>query len=392
VSHHPRRIPLIFPAALAACSNAGAGTPVVVDAATDVPVTVDAGGRDAALVARDGSKRDSASPTATSPTDSGQPDDAAARQEGGLPDTGAHAGDASVKDAHSSDASAAPVDSGSHAEASVTCAAGSPSATTAPATVDTSCFASTFVDAFDAYDISSGPVADGMHPNERWFNGTDQCCMSPSNGWPGAMYPTASQTTGQPVNPYSLIPGGGLQISLTESNDEWFSGVMTSVDKNGSGFSQTYGYFEMSAQLAPGTGTWPAFWMLSLPIGTLHGEIDVFEQLGCSPPLNPANESIFHFTLHDWNADTTPATYEAHDLPNLTTGYHRYGLLWNATYMALYFDGALLFTTPTPSVMIGTPYFLLADMGVGSGWVTTETPNPSNLLVAYIHAYSVPSF
>ncbi len=272
------------------------------------------------------------------------------------------------------------------------CVGGPPSPTTAPATIDTACFVSSFDDEFDAYDISSGPVDDGKYPNERWFNGTDQCCMSPSNGWPGVMYPTASQTTKMPVNPYSLIPGGGLQISLQEANQEWFSGVMTSVDQNGAGFSQTYGYFEMNAQLAPGTGTWPSFWMLSLPMGTPGGEIDVFEQLGCSPPLNPAVEAIFHFTLHDWKGGTTPAAYTTQGLPDLTAAYHRYGLLWNKTYMALYFDGALQFSTPTPDVMIDTPYYLLADMGIGSGWVTTETPNPSNLLIKWIRAYTVPGF
>ena len=196
------------------------------------------------------------------------------------------------------------------------CASGPPSPTTAPATIDTTCFVSSFDDDFTAYDIASGPVDDGLHPGERWFNGTDQCCMSPSNGWPGVMYPTAAQSDGMPVNPYSLVPGGGLQISLQQSNDEWFSGVMTSVDKNGAGFAQTYGYFEMSAQLPPGTGTWPSFWMLSLPMGAPGGEIDVFEQLGCSPPLNPAVESIFHCTLHDWKGGTTPAAYTTQNLPD----------------------------------------------------------------------------
>ena len=233
-----------------------------------------------------------------------------------------------------------------------TCVNGAPSLTTAPATIDLSCLTTTFDDDFTAYDISSGPMDDGMHPNERWFNGTDQCCMSPSNGWPGVMYPTPGQTSGQPVNPYSILPGGGLQIRLQESNNEWFSGVMTSVDGNGDGFSQAYGYFEMETQLPPGTGTWPSFWMLSLPMGTAGGEIDVFEQLGCSPPLNPAVEKIFHFTLHDWAAGTTPAAYEAQVTPDLTAGYHRYGVLWNSTYMALYFDGALLFSSPTPASTI----------------------------------------
>lgn len=38
------------------------------------------------------------------------------------------------------------------------------------------------------------------------------------------------------------------------------------------------------------------------------------------------------------------------------------------------------------------PYYLLADMGIGSGFTTTQTPNPSNLNIQYIRAYSVPGF
>jgi len=195
------------------------------------------------------------------------------------------------------------------------------------------------------------------------------------------------------VNPYSLIPGGGLQISLQEVDGEWFSGVMTSIDGNRSGFTQQFGYFEMSAQLPPGTGTWPSFWMLSVPLpdGGGGGEIDVFEQYGGNPPLAAGFDTAFNFTLHDWAAGTTPYHFIAENLPDVTAAYHRYGLLWNANYMALYFDGALQTSTPTPSVML-RPYYLLADMGLGGGWITTATPSPSNMEIKYIRAYTVPGF
>ena len=308
-------------------------------------------------------------------------DDAGTADAGAAPDASVPPPPPPTPDAAAPDASAPPTSGCTPTDPNV-----------APGTVDPSCFTATFNDEFSTYDISSGPFDDGLHPQEKWFNGTDQCCMSPSNGWPGVMYPTASQAGNQAVNPYSLLPGGGLQISLTESHDEWFSGVMTSVDGNENGFAQTYGYFEMSTQLPPGTGTWPSFWMLSLPRNQPGGEIDIFEQLGCSPPLDPAVESIFHFTLHDWKGGTTPFAYTADDLPDLTAGYHRYGLLWNRTYMALYFDGVLLASSPTPSVMIDVKYFLLADLGIGAGWDTTQTPSPSNMLVKYIKAYSVAGF
>lgn len=75
----------------------------------------------------------------------------------------------------------------------------------------------------------------------------------------------------------------------------------------------------------------------------------------------------------------------------MTADYHRYGLLWNKTYIAIYFDGALLWSAPTPIVM-KRPYYLLVDMGVGSGFDTTQTPSPSNLLIKYVRAFTVPGF
>jgi beta-glucanase (GH16 family) len=228
-----------------------------------------------------------------------------------------------------------------------------------------------------------------MFPNERWFNGTDQCCLSPSDGSGSANYPTAGSNG--PVNPYSLIPGGGLQIRLQKVGTTWYSGVMTSVDQNGDGFSQQYGYIEYSAKLAPGTGTWPGLWMLSMPPHAAGGEIDILEQYGCNPPLDPVVYTIFHTTFHDWTNTSLTVAYTAMNQPDLTADYHRFGLLWGATYTALYVDGKLVWSTPTLAIM-KRPYYLLADMGVGGGWDTTQTPSPSDLLIKYIRAYTVPGF
>jgi hypothetical protein len=309
---------------------------------------------------------------------------ATAAPDGAVDEAAAPANDAAVDVGRAGD-----VENGDAKGDEAVCTGGIPDPAKAPSSIDPSCLTATFADDFQVYDVSSGPVADGKYNGERWFNGTEQCCLSPSDGLPAANYPTPGPQGA--VNPYSILPGGGLRISLQKVGNEWFSGVMTSIDKNGQGFAQQYGYFEASMKLAPGTGTWPAFWMLSAPGGP-GGEIDVFEQYGCNPPLDPKVEHIFHTTLHDWSANPPTATaYTATVTPDLTADYHRYGLLWNATYIALYFDGQLQWSTPTLSVM-KRPYYLLADMGMGSGWDTTQTPNPSNLDIRYIRAYSVPGF
>jgi Glycosyl hydrolases family 16 len=350
--------------------------------------------------------RDSAHGSHTSDSGPGSaPADAATPgREGSSPDTdaGASQPESGASEASAPETSAPAVDAGGAVDSSVSpdapaaedaapavCPMGPPSATAAPSTVDVSCFSSTFDDEFLVYDVSSGPVADGMFPNERWFNGTEQCCMSPSGGQAGVNYPTPGPNG--PVNPYSLIPGGGLQIQASLAGNTWFSGVMTSVDQNGNGFSQQYGYFEYSVKLAPGAGTWPGLWMLPLPLHVAGGEIDILEQYGLNPPVNPVAYTELHITLNDWTNAQPGTSTLAMGLPDLTAAYHRVGLLWNDTYMAFYLDDALLWSTPTLDVM-KQPYYLLADMGLGSGWDTSQTPNPSNLAIQYIRAYTVPGF
>jgi Glycosyl hydrolases family 16 len=327
-------------------------------------------------------------------------DDSAAGADGGAPDGGGSTtspdGGGGVADAApaprdaSHDGAPAPAtDAAPDVDARPPCTTGVPDPTHAPQAIDVACFTSTFDDGFVDYDVSSGPVADGLHPVERWFNGTEQCCMSPSGGLKGVNYPTPGASG--PVNPYSLLPGGGLQIRAQHIGDTWFSGVMTSVDQDGKGFAQKYGYFEWNAKLAPGTGTWPGFWMLPLPVHAQGGEIDILEQYGQNPPLDPATATRFIMTVHDWTNAQPGTQFVATGLPDLTAAFHRVGLLWNATYMALYFDGKLQWSTPTLDVM-KRPYYLLADMGVGSGWDTSQTPSPSDLQIKWIRAYSVPGF
>jgi beta-glucanase (GH16 family) len=54
--------------------------------------------------------------------------------------------------------------------------------------------------------------------------------------------------------------------------------------------------------------------------------------------------------------------------------------------LTFYFDGAQMGSTPTPAVM-KQPYFILVDLGMGGGWPTDQTPNPSDMQVQYVKAY-----
>jgi hypothetical protein len=239
----------------------------------------------------------------------------------------------------------------------------------------------TFQDLFTSDTISPGSLYNGA----KWYNGTEQCCMSDSTGLPGVMYPTS--VGGLVVDPYT--EGKGLTITLRKEKKPspvWFSGVLTSVDAVGAGFSQQYGYFQMVAKLPVGPGTWPAFWLLNtaqLQSKASVGEIDIMEQYGQFP-------MAFCTTLHDWTGGTTPFQSCPSVAPvNLTIGFHTYAMWWTAATMKFYLDNKLLYTTPTPAVM-NQPYYLLLDLGLGGGWPTSATPPVDALRVKSVEVFGAP--
>jgi Glycosyl hydrolases family 16 len=204
----------------------------------------------------------------------------------------------------------------------------------------------------------------------KWFNGVEQCCMSPTaqpGNVGGAMFPRRVGPNG-PVNPYSIGADGSLNITLsTVTNPNFttvFSGVMTSIAGNKQGFLQQYGYFEVTMQVSPNVGTWPAFWMLS---PSRNMEIDIVEQYGHDP-------NHYWGTVHDWGngALDGPTSFPSTTV-NLSTGYHQYGLLWDAGHISFYLDRQLMASYATPQDA-KQPMYLLLDQGCGGGWPTLAGP------------------
>jgi hypothetical protein len=245
----------------------------------------------------------------------------------------------------------------------------------APATLDLSGYHLTFDDEFTSLSISDSTVYNGSN----WYTDNERCCLQTSDGSGTSMVGLSS-----PQNPFFLVAGGGLDIRLQKVNGSWTSGVLTSVDNSGAGFSQQYGYFEMKAKFPTGLDTMPAFWLLNTAAkssGAPAGEIDVVEYIA-----NPGFPNYIATTLHNWSNNSTPAM--SHNLVSTpTNGFHTYGMLWTPSTMTFYFDGTVTFQAPTPSIM-QQPYYLIVDLGLGGGWPTNTTPPVNDEVIQYVRAYS----
>ncbi len=111
-----------------------------------------------------------------------------------------------------------------------------------------------------------------------------------------------STAENDPDNPFS-VTDGILSIKAAPSSQQVLSAV-GSWAKYTSGmittqfsFSQTYGYFEMRAELPAGDGLWPAFWLL--PVSQAWPpEIDALEAFGGPNPQGDGGLTLIHYGSH----------------------------------------------------------------------------------------------
>jgi hypothetical protein len=140
-------------------------------------------------------------------------------------------------------------------------------------------------------------------------------------------------------------------------------------------FSQTYGYFEMRAELPQGKGLWPAFWMLPTD-ESWPPEIDIVESIG--------DPSHVYMTAHSKYGKS--AGIEADVTPNL---FHTFAVSWDVQQLIWYIDGGEAGRVATPDDM-HKPMYLLANVAVGGNWPgapDASTHFPAKLMIDYIRAY-----
>ena len=201
------------------------------------------------------------------------------------------------------------------------------------------------------------------------------------------------------------VSGGILSIkAYVDPAGTWRSGNLSSMDETGQGFAQLYGYFEVRARMpASGTGSWPAFWLMSSTSinntsGKKFSEIDIFEWYG---KTYTDNRAIISQAVHNWAAGGSrgegaefhaPAT----PMPNGAKpweGYHIYGCKIDPVHITWYIDGVQTNQIPTSNAaehMTG-PYYMMLDYALGGGWPIDKVVKNSRFDIDWVRVYALPA-
>jgi beta-glucanase (GH16 family) len=181
------------------------------------------------------------------------------------------------------------------------------------------------------------------------------------------------------LDPFS-VNGGVLAITAAPTpaairprikNYAYTSGLITSQPS----FSQIYGYFEMRAELPPGRGLWPAFWLLPTD-QSWPPEIDVVESFG-----DPTEIFVTaHSTVEKPKGGKTQIAGNA---------FHVFAVSWDQRQLIWYIDGREIDKETTPADMRKPMYMLanLAIIGREPGAPDATTHFPAALKIDYIRAY-----
>ncbi len=219
---------------------------------------------------------------------------------------------------------------------------------------DLSKYHRTFDQNFGANGIQAGPPGSGT----PWETSVSYGSLATGNN--GVVNPTAP---GQPGSLFSKA-GCALNMAITLENSPYLD--------TSAGFTQQYGYFEASIKQASSSsgGVWNAFWMTP-PAGSWPPEIDILEGDGTDA----------EFTNHGGDVNTPVNNTNIYNRPDLSSGFHTYGLMWTPTTLTWYLDGQAVYSAPTASNEQQPMMLILSAYNKGAA-------DPSAMQVAWVRAYS----
>ena len=239
----------------------------------------------------------------------------------------------------------------------------------------------TFNDDFNTLSLWNG--SSGAWSTSFWYQGANSNGASLTGNGEQEWYINSQYGPTSGVQPWTANNGVATLtatptpagLSGEVNNYSYISGELNTYHS----FSQTYGYFEMRAQLPKGQGFWPAFWLMP-ENGAWPPELDAMEVLGSDP-------TTLVTSAHS-GAQGHTSKGQANAVEDTSAGYHTYGVDWEPDTITWYFDGREVFHTPTPSDM-NTPMYMIANLAVGGYWPgSADGVSSAQMNIDYIRAYA----
>tara|TARA_A100001015_G_C14996248_1_gene716342 strand:+ start:423 stop:1262 length:840 start_codon:yes stop_codon:yes gene_type:complete len=162
---------------------------------------------------------------------------------------------------------------------------------------------------------------------------------------------------------------------------DFASGILQSQGK----FEQTFGRFEIRAQLPQKSGWWAAFWLFSNGIGNVNNsgedgtEIDIMEGFGWTDNIQHA--------LH-WDGYGNDHKFEEHKFafPGIRDGFHTFALEWDENEYVFFVDDVETWRTSAGGVSKVPAWIVI------SGEISTESWATSTYWANQINASNFPDY
>ncbi|WP_194721824.1 glycoside hydrolase family 16 protein [Noviherbaspirillum malthae] len=186
-----------------------------------------------------------------------------------------------------------------------------------------------------------------------------------------------------------VIENGALKIwPQRDASNNFFN---RTIDTDGK-FSQRYGYFEIEAKLPYGKGVWPAFWLLA-HIGDRRPEIDIMEAYPGGGPDTGWSDTSLHpnaYGMTIWKDASVLSGSRAITTPDLSAGFHKYAVRWEAGKITFYFDGVAKYSR---LVSLNDPMYILLSLWFGSASgepdATTPVGKANSFEINYVRVWRI---
>jgi beta-glucanase (GH16 family) len=177
---------------------------------------------------------------------------------------------------------------------------------------------------------------------------------------------------------------GTLLLRTKKDGDRFGCGALNTKGK----FEHAFGYYVARLRMPRQPGHWPAFWLQTESMtkvgdeGRDGTEIDIVEI--------PWRDGKITFNLHwDGYGKDHKTAGTSTKLPDLTEGFHEYGLLWMPEEYVFYVDGKEVWRTKAGGVSQVPEYILLTEEIGDWGGDVKKAELPDFSEVDYVRVYEM---